>query len=188
VPLDANEEEQFRRITAQLRDEDPRFGRTGWRASAWSAAGGTVGSVLGLLGGLALLPVALATGWLPLGAVGYLTAALAAVRLAEAHPWRPRPRTEVADGTGAGAAGHPTAAWRSNGLARGLLAATGVAVVALAMAAPRPAVTPESDGTVATEVSSPTAEADPPETSAAEQLPPAGRRSAQRVATTTASP
>jgi hypothetical protein len=188
VPLDANEEEQFRRITAQLRDGDPRFGRTGWRPSGWSAAGSTVVNVLGLLGGLALLPIALATGWLPLGAVGYLVAVLAAVRLAEAHPWRARRRTEDADGTDAGSAGHPSAAWRSTGLARGLLAATGVAVVALAMAAPGPRVAADPDGSHASEVSSPAAEASATEASAAEQTPPAARRSPQRVATTTASP
>jgi hypothetical protein len=187
VPLDAHEEDQFRRITAQLRDEDPSFGRAGWRPPTWATSGSTV-AVLGLIGGLALLPTALATGFLPLGAVGYLVAALAATRLAEAHPWRTRHRAGTTDEAADGAADGPSAAWRSSALARGLLAATGVAVVALAIVAPGPTSAPDPDGTAATEVRSPAAEASPSDASATEQAPPAGRRSPQRVATTTASP
>jgi hypothetical protein len=180
VPLDAHEEDQFRRITAQLRDDDPSFGRTGWRPQLGSASGGTVVAVLGLIGGLALLPTALALGFLPLGAVGYLVAALAATRLAETHPWPFRRAPEATDE----GAEDPGPARRSSALARGLLAATGVAVVALAIVAPGPTSASDPDGAAATEISSPTPEVGPSEASAAEQTPPAGRRSPQRVATT----
>jgi hypothetical protein len=197
VPLDAHEEDQFRRITAQLRDEDPSFGRRRWRPPSWSptwgASGRTVVAVVGLVVGLALLPTALAIGVLPLGAVGYLVAALAATRPAEAHPWparrRARATDDAADGETDGAPDTPSLpAWRSSALARGVLAATGVAVVALAIVSAGPTSAPEPDGAAPTDLTSPAAELSPAEASAAEQAPPAGRRGFQRVATTTATP
>jgi hypothetical protein len=192
VPLDAHEEDQFRRITAQLRDEDPSFGRTRWRPPTWSptwgASGRTVVAVVGLVGGLALLPTALAIGVLPLGAAGYLVAALAATRLAEAHPWPARRRARATDDAPDGDRDTPSPAWRSSALARGVLAATGVAVVALAIVSAGPTPAPDPDGAAPTDLTSPAAELSPAEASAAEQAPPAGRRGVQRVATTTAAP
>jgi hypothetical protein len=189
VPLDAHEEDQFRRITAQLRDDDPSFGSRGWRPSTGRGSSSTVVTVLALVGGLASLPTALTIGFLPLGVAGYLVAALAATRLAELHPWRARRRTGAGEVATDGADDHgPSRSWRSNPWARGLLAATGVAVVALAIVAPGPTSAPDPEEAAATELSSPTAGTSPSEASAAEQAPPAGRRSLQRAATTPASP
>jgi hypothetical protein len=188
VPLDAHEEAQFRRITAQLRDEDPSFGRRRWRPSTWATSGSTAVTALGLVGGLALLPTALAVGFLPLGVAGYLVAAVAATRLAEAHPWRARRREGATEEAADGAAAGPSPAWRSSALARGLLAATGVAVVALAIVAPGPTSAPDPDESPAIELRSRTPDASPSEASAAEQATPAGRRTPQGVATATATP
>jgi hypothetical protein len=188
VPLDAHEEDQFRRITAQLRDEDPSFGRTGWRPPTWpptwGASGRTVVAVVGLVVGLALLPTALA-----IGVLGPLAAPPAAPRLAEAHPWRARRRPR--DTTGDAPDGHPDTpgpAWRSSALVRGVLASTGVAVVALAIVSAGPTSAPDTDGATPSDLTSPAAEQRPAEASAAEQAPPAGRRGFQRMATTTAAP
>jgi hypothetical protein len=84
VPLDAYEEDQFRRIAAQLRAEDPELGRTRRRHRDWRGVG-PVGAIAILVAALVSLPVALLAGLYPLGLVGYVAATLATVRLAGAY-------------------------------------------------------------------------------------------------------
>jgi hypothetical protein len=169
VPLDAHEEAQFRRITARLRDEDPSFGRSR-RSSSWAKLGRTAVPIAALAGGLALLPAALATGVYPLGGLGYLAATLGATRLAAQRPWRRRRGTADHDG-----AAHPQP---KAALARAALVVAGVAIVALAIASP-------GAGPISEEDPAPQAATDG-EGSAAEQAPPITRRTAPRIATTTA--
>jgi hypothetical protein len=81
VPLDAYEEDQFRRITAQLREEDPDLGHRGRLHRAWDAVG-PLGAGALLVVALATLPLALVSDLYPLGLAGYLVATLATVKLA----------------------------------------------------------------------------------------------------------
>jgi hypothetical protein len=147
VPLDAHEEAQFRRIAEQLREEDPNLGRTDWRHRAREMlAGGVTGTALSRFGavvllllGLAALPVALATGFYPVGAAGYLFATVATVRLADVHLRRRGERRRQAARTtsseepaaeGADRAPDPTR------FARVALVAAGVAVIAVLAISP----------------------------------------------------
>jgi membrane protease YdiL (CAAX protease family) len=81
VPLDAYEEDQFRRITARLREEEADLARRGRWRRAWDAVG-PLGAAALLVVALATLPLALVSELYPLGLVGYLVATLATAKLA----------------------------------------------------------------------------------------------------------
>jgi hypothetical protein len=175
VPLDAHEEAQFRRITAQLLDEDPAFGRPRGRYRAWEAIGRTGVPVLALAGGLALLPASAATGFYPLGMLGYLVATLATARLAPLLPWRPTLRRSPAPADRAPSR-FPTGRW-----SRAALAAAVVAVVAVGVLGPGGEASSASgadDAPAATEV------AEEPRSSG-DRTPPFARRNPPRVAAST---
>jgi hypothetical protein len=129
VPLDANEEAEFHRITAQLRAEDPALGRpTRWRRARDAFGHGAALVVLAVA--LVALPLALLSGFYPLGWVGYLAATLAAVRLADGYLPRRRRRPVATAETAPAAPGRD----RSR-LIWGAVAAT-TAVVAVIVVSP----------------------------------------------------
>jgi hypothetical protein len=130
VPLDAYEEAEFHRITAQLREEDPALEHTGRWHRAWHGLG-PVGASLLLVAALATLPLALVSNLYPIGLLGYVAATFAGVRLAAIHLPRLRERSAV-KGEQEGAADEP--AVNRSGMLWGALvgAAALAAVIALA--------------------------------------------------------
>jgi hypothetical protein len=131
VPLDAYEEAQFHRITAQLRQEDPALGRTGRWHRAWHGLG-PVGAGLLLLTALVTLPLALVSNLYPLGLFGYVAATFAGVRLGAIYLPRLRQRSAQSDASQETAAEEPSV--NRAGLLWGALvgAAALAAVIALA--------------------------------------------------------
>jgi hypothetical protein len=175
VPLDAHEEAQFRRITAQLLDEDPAFGRPRGRYRAWEAIGRTGVPILAMAGGLALLPVSVATGLYPVGMLGYLVATLAAARLAPLVPWRPTFRRSPAPADRAPSR-FPTGRW-----SRAALAVAVVAVVAVGVLGPG-----GQDGSASGTEEAPVAtEVTEEPRSSGDRTPPFARRNPPRVAAST---
>jgi hypothetical protein len=155
VPLDAYEEAQFHRITAQLREEDPALGRTGRWHRAWHGLG-PIGAGLLLVAALATLPLALVSNLYPLGLLGYVAATFAGVRLAAIYLPRLRDRAAAGD-VPEGATEDEKPAVNRSGMLWGALvgAAALAAVVALAPggAADRGAATdPAPDAPAATSV------------------------------------
>jgi hypothetical protein len=185
VPLDAHDEAQFRRITAQLLDEDPSFGQPPRRWPTWEAFGHTAVLVLMLVAGLALLPVALASGLYPLGMLGYLGATLAVARLATIHPWPwpARSRRQPAEGKPAAT---PIGRWPRTALAAAGIAILGAAIVGNAGRTAPGSVAETGDRPVTNQVD----EATEPANAAAgdRDRPVFARRSLPRVATTTTTP
>jgi hypothetical protein len=184
VPLDAHDEAQFRRITAQLLDEDPSFGQAPRRWPTWEAFGHTAVLVLVLVAGLALLPVALASGLYPLGMLGYLGATLAVARLATIHPWpwSARSPRQPAEGTRPAT---PIGRWP-----RTALAAAGIAILGAAIVGNAGRAAPESVAEAGDPVTSQVDDATEAAGAAASDRdrPVFARRSAPRVATTTTTP
>jgi hypothetical protein len=155
VPLDAHEEAQFRQITSQLLEDDPRFG-AGPRWSRVEPVGaGAAG--LALLLALASLPLSVWSGWWVIGLAGYLVATLAAVHLGGALLPALRRRLPVRPPSG------PPATTATTGLTpaarAGIAWGAGVAVAAVLAAivlaplqgprAPSPASDPSASSTVA---------------------------------------
>jgi hypothetical protein len=173
VPLDAYEEAQFHRITAQLREEDPSLGRTGRWHRAWHGLG-PVGAGVLLVAALATLPLALVSNLYPLGLLGYVAATFAGVRLAAIYLPRLRERSAAGDASPGTATDAP--AVNRTGMLWGALvgAAALAAVVALApgSATDRGAVTDRApDAPAASSVET---------EQSADQAAPFGRRSSER--------
>jgi hypothetical protein len=175
VPLDAYEEAQFHRITAQLREEDPSLGRTGRWHRAWHGLG-PVGAGLLLVAALATLPLALVSNLYPLGLLGYVAATFAGVRLGAIY--LPRVRKRSAEGAASPETEVDEPAVNRTGMLWGALvgAAALAAVVALApgSATDRGAITdPAPDAPAASSI----------ETGQdADEAAPFGRRSIERSA------
>jgi hypothetical protein len=173
VPLDAYEEAQFHRITAQLREEDPSLGRTGRWHRAWHGLG-PVGAGVLLVAALATLPLALVSNVYPLGLLGYVAATFAGVRLAAIY--LPRLRERSADGDASPETATDEPAVNRTGMLWGALvgAAALAAVVALApgSATDRGTVTDRApDAPAASSVET---------GQSADQAAPFGRRSSER--------
>jgi hypothetical protein len=94
MPLNEREEQQFRQIASQLTTDDPGLSERMDRLSERLAGAGAVTlSVLIVVAGLALLPLAAESGIYALGLIGYVVAAIGTVRtvrMIRQTSWLPR--------------------------------------------------------------------------------------------------